>query len=129
MKTLLHPAFILTFTIFLLHQIAEKIFAYHIPFLDNYLDPFLCTPIMLTFLLFERRVFFKQGNTFILSTLETIVATIAMIGISEVLFPYLSSQFTADWHDGLGLSLGSLYFYFFINVPLPYPETPVSEST
>ncbi len=118
MKTLLHPAFILVFIIFLLHQVAEKIFAYHIPFFDNYLDPFLCTPIMLTFLLFERRVFFKEGEGFILSVLEIIVATIGMICISEILFPYLSSQFTADWHDGIGLSLGSLYFYFFINVRL-----------
>jgi len=118
MKTLRHPAFLLVFAIFIIHQIAEKIFAYHIPFFDNYLDPFLCTPIMLTFLLFERRVFFKQGDTFIFSILEIIIATIAMIFISEVLFPYFSSQFTADWHDGIGLSLGSMYFYFFINARL-----------
>jgi hypothetical protein len=116
MRTLTQPAFVLAFTVFLLHQTVEKIFAYHIPFFDNYLDPFLCTPVMLTFLLFERRVFFKQGDTFILSILEIIVATIAMICISEILFPYFSSQFTADWHDGIGLSLGSVYFYCFINV-------------
>jgi len=116
MNTLKHPAFILVFSVFLLHQTVEKIFDYHIPFLDNYLDPFLCTPIMLTFLLFERRIFFKQGNVFVLPILEIVVATVAMIGISELLFPYLSSQFTADWHDGLGLSLGSVYFYCFINV-------------
>ena len=102
----------------MLHQVAEKIFAYHIPFLDNYLDPFLCTPILLTFLLFERRVFFRQGSTFILSTLEIIVATIVMTCVSELLFPYLSPRFTADWYDVIGLLLGSVYFYFFINVRL-----------
>jgi len=109
-------AFLLAFFAFLLHQIVEKILDVHFSFLDSYLDPFLCIPIMLTFLLFERRVFFRQGNTFVLSSLEIIVATIVMICISELLFPYLSSQFTADWHDAIGMFCGSVYFYFFINV-------------
>lgn len=118
MKTLLQPAFLFVFIVFLLHQFVEKILNFHVPILDNYLDPLLCTPIMLTFLLFERRVFFRQGGTFTHSRLEIFVATICIICISELLFPYLSPKFTADWLDVVGMLCGSLYFYFFINVPL-----------
>lgn len=118
MKTLGQFYFLLAACIFLLHQFTEKILDYHIPFFDNYLDPFLCTPILLTFLLFERRVFFRQGPHFTLSGLEIITASVVIMLISEGLFPYLSPQFTADYHDLIGLFLGSVYFHFFINQPL-----------
>ena len=115
MHTLRNPAFWAVFTLFLLHQAAEKIFAFRVPFLDSYADPFLGTPVLLTLLLWERRQLFKAGTSFTFSVLETAVAAGFLMLISEGLFPYLSDNFTADVWDLVAILLGTVYFYVFIN--------------
>lgn len=109
------PAFLIAIALFLLHQISQKCLGISLPIADNYLDTFLCTPIFLFFLLFERRYFYKLGATYTFSIFELIVVTAVIIFISEILFPYLSTEFIADSYDVLMLILGSIYFYCFIN--------------
>ena len=99
----------------LLHQWIEKILHYSIPIFDNYLDTLLCMPILLGTLLWERRNLFKLGQNFSFSFPTVVIITFIAIIIFEVIFPYLSPQFTADWIDGIMYCIGSLIFYFFIN--------------
>jgi len=96
---------ILVFIVFLIHQILQKGLEVNIPFLDNYLDPF-CLGVIAAFLFgLQHRWLFPERK---ISTLELLVLIAMLSLISEVLFPYLSDQFVADWRDVVAIALGSL---------------------
>jgi hypothetical protein len=82
---------------------------------NSYLDAFLAMPIILTFLLWERRYLFKWHQYTRLTILEISIATIFVSFISELIFPLMSEDFIADWLDVLFYFLGSLVFYITIN--------------
>jgi hypothetical protein len=104
------PVFITCCLLFVLHQILQKVAGIAMPFFDAYLDTFLAMPIMLTLLVIERRLLFRRGKQYRLSVLEAIIATLFVALISEVVFPALSSRFTADWRDVVAFSLGTVLF-------------------
>ena len=116
MKTLL-PSPIWWGSVFLLltHQVLQKIFHISIPFLDNWLDPFLSIPILLGLILMERRWFYKNKKSYSFSILETVIAVLFFSFVFEILFPKWSDGFTFDWWDFLAYGLGGLFFYFFQN--------------
>lgn len=95
------------------------------PFADDYLDNLFITPILLTFLVVERRLLFKKGKNYSLSALEVVMATVLIALVCELLFPYLSRDFVTDWLDLLFYAAGSIIFYFFINF---WPEKSVKSS-
>jgi hypothetical protein len=72
-------------------------------------------PIILTLLLAERRWLFKKGSHYQLPVPDTIVTTVYIIFISEILFPLLSQKFTTDGKDVVFYTIGSFIFYFAIN--------------
>ena len=72
---------------------------------------------MLTLLIAERRVLFKKGSTYRLSTLDTIMATIFIALAVEILFPFFSVDFTADWLDLIFYTAGAIIFYTLIDPP------------
>ena len=84
----------------------EIIFEIHIPFLDNYLDPFCAGAIMLHALAIERKVILDNKLTY----LDVVIAIVLLSIIVEVLFPYLSSRFTADIYDLLSFITGGIWF-------------------
>ena len=114
MHLICRPFFLICFSIFVIHQIIEKLFQFHILYLDNYLDSFLCFPIILTLYLVERRILFKKPKL-ILSLLELVVITIALSIFFEEALPIISNKFTKDYFDYLVLFLGSVLFWFFGN--------------
>jgi len=114
MRVLKSPVFIVCALLFVIHQLMQKVLDIHYPWADRYLDNLLAMPIILSFLMIERRYLFRRKN-YRLSLLEVVVATVLVIVITEVLFPLLSRSFTTDWWDIVFYSLGSLLFYFTIN--------------
>ena len=115
MAVLRSPVFIICLVLFLLHQIMQKILHITFSFADSYLDNLLAMPIILTLLLAERRWLFKKGSNYQIPVIDIVVATLYIIFITEVVFPLLSKNFTADWKDLLFYALGSFVFYNTIN--------------
>lgn len=115
MKVLKSPVFIICCVLFVLHQLLQKGLEISLPFIDSYLDNLLAMPIILTFLLVERRILFRRGKGYRLSAMDVVLATIYIVVIAEVVFPLLSDNFVTDWRDVIFYSLGSLIFWFTIN--------------
>ena len=103
--------FLTCFTMFVAHQVTQRILYTPIPFADNYLDSFVAMPILLTLLMVERRVLFRYDPNYRLSISEIILGTLLVAGVGELVFPAFSNEFTSDWWDVLAYSLGSLLFY------------------
>lgn len=115
MNVLKSPVFIICCLLFILHQLLQKGLHISMPLVDSYLDNLLAMPIILTFLLVERRILFRRGKGYRLSGLDVVMATIYIIIISEIVFPFLSEQFVTDWRDVIFYALGSLVYWFTIN--------------
>jgi hypothetical protein len=115
MEILRAPVFIVCCIAFVVHQFMQKVMKVPVRWIDDYLDNLLITPILLTFLIVERRVLFRRGENYTLSLLETVVATAVIAVVCELLFPYLSDRFVTDAMDIIFYTLGSIVFYLFIN--------------
>lgn len=103
--------------IVVLHQISQKIFGINLPYIDSYLDPLLFMPILLQFLLWEKRIVFNKGYDFVFSIEELIVYFLLLSLISEILFPFLNDFFVADPMDVICYGLGTVLFSLFVNMP------------
>lgn len=125
-KPLYSAVFITCCIVFLAHQVTQRVLHIPIPFADNYIDNFLATPILLTLLLVERRALFKYGHEYTLSVPEVALATAFIAVAGEVVFPYFSKDFTADWLDVLFYAMGSVLFYTTVNKKdiSSEPQTP-----
>ena len=99
-------------SLLLAHQFFQKVLLIRIPFLDNWLDPFLSMPILLGLILMERRWFYKNKKSYSFSILETVIAVLFFAIIFEFVFPKYSNGFTFDWWDFLAYGLGGILFYF-----------------
>ena len=97
---------------FLLHQLIQKGFGVDITFVHDYIDPLLSIPIMLGVWVVERDYLFGRGR---LTLLETMVGTVFLALVFELLFPYLSSAFTYDPWDFLAYGLGGVLFWVGVN--------------
>jgi hypothetical protein len=115
MDVLKSPVFIISCIIFALHQLLQKGLEIPLPLIDDYLDNLLAMPIILTFLLVERRMLFKKGSDYRLPLLDVVMATLYISMITEVIFPWLSDKFTADWLDLVFYAIGSLIYFLTIN--------------
>ena len=102
--------------LFMLHQFSQKLLHWDWPFFDSYLDPFLCMPLVFSLFLLERQ--WLWGISTRLSILDTFLFSIILMVLFEWVFPMLHSGFTADYYDLIAYSLGSIFFYFFINPKL-----------
>jgi len=100
----------------LTHQFLQKVLHVKVPFLDNWLDPFLSMPILLGLILMERRWFLNRNSQdknqdYNFSKLEIVITVLFFALIFEFLFPKYSDGFTFDWWDFVGYGLGGLLFY------------------
>lgn len=133
MKPFFSIPFFVLLLVFLLHQLSQKVFGIHIPFADNYLDPFLFVPIMLHCHAAERQVanrfFYGRKRDCRLSWERIVAGTLLAIAVGEWLFPVLDSRFTADWLDVPAYVAGALCFAMLMNKGCPHPDIPVQNRT
>lgn len=101
---------IATADLLIIHQILQRLLDISIPFLDNYLDPFLSIPFLLSGFVLERRLLFKMRD-FQLELSEIIFTTIALSLLFEFVFPYLFPVFVYDIYDFLAYAAGAILFY------------------
>lgn len=116
-KMLLRPWFIAISTIALTHQVLQKVFNFNILVIDSYLDPFLFMPILLHFILMERRYIFGKGASYCLSWYQILTVILFVSIVCELLFPRWSAEFTADYIDVIVYFIGGIVFGVFWNVP------------
>jgi hypothetical protein len=110
-----HPIFIFCCILFIAHQIIQKGFGIHIPWVHSYLDDLLVMPIILTLILIERRKLFGWGEAFSFSGLETLGLVFSLSLLFEWVFPYFSDKFTFDWWDFLAYALGGWIYFRYLN--------------
>ncbi len=113
--TLGNTYFCIFMIIFLIHQITQKVLGISFPLLDNYLDPLLFMPIILNFILWERRYLFKKGSDYTLPIPHVLILWICLSILTEYFFPRWNSGFTADILDVCCYGLGTLFFLLFMN--------------
>ena len=99
-----------TTLLLILHQLMQRGLDIRQPFLDNYLDPFLSIPFLLSGFVLERRYIFKMRD-FELEWHEVLIATIALSLLFELVFPYLFPDFVYDIYDFLAYAAGAVLFY------------------
>ena len=105
-KIFFHISFILPLLAFIVHQIVEHYFKKPLPILDNYLDPFCASVLILHALAFERRFLVDWS----LTLLDVVIAVVLLAIVSELVFPYFSYKFTSDIWDALSFALGGVWF-------------------
>jgi hypothetical protein len=93
--------------LFAVHQLLQKGFGIHLPFLHAYLDPFLAMPIILGVFDWERRWRYGADP---LRIWEVGVATLVFSILFEWGFPRWDPRFTADWYDVLAYGLGAVVY-------------------
>ncbi len=98
-----------SFLLFLLHQLLQKGFGIHLPFLHAYLDPFLSMPILLGLLDWERRWRYGWRP---LQAWEIAVLTLLFSVLFEWAFPRWNAAFTADYWDVPAYAAGALLYSF-----------------
>jgi hypothetical protein len=100
-----------TFCIFIfsLHFILERCFGFHHLFFDNYLDPFLMMPVVLTLYLWEKPLLQKSGIS--LNPTEILLITLVVAVVAEFIFPKINSKCVCDFWDILGYSFGSCAYW------------------
>jgi hypothetical protein len=106
-RRLLHYSFIIPTVAFLLHQIIQKIAGISAPWFDNYLDPFCFGAIVPPLLLEERAFLFKRTY---FTKLEFIILLLILVLFSEILLPFVSSNFVADSIDAILILIGGSWF-------------------
>ena len=112
MRTLRNPFFLLSVSLFALHQVSQKGLGLQIGWADSYLDNLLCFPILMGIWQVERQLRWKLDR---LSGFEVLSAWLFLSFVFEVVFPKLSAGFTADWMDVVFYAAGAIGFYFLIN--------------
>jgi hypothetical protein len=106
--------------IFIMHQVLEKIDNVSVELADNYLDALVCMPIILQLIVWERR--FLLSDPFNKLPIMHCAGYFMVIAIAaELLFPSISSRFTADYIDIFCYGAGTL-LYIGINNST-YPRT------
>lgn len=112
MDVLRKPAFWVPVVLVVLHQCLQYGLGFKLGWLDGYLDPLLCLPILLGLWLTERRVIFRIPR---LSGLEVLIAGLALALLFEEGFPRWQPAFVRDWWDYPAYVVGGLWFWWRIN--------------
>ena len=112
MEVLTRPGWYVAFAVFLLHQFVQYRLGWRIPFIDAYLDPALCLPIVLGLWMAEAeyRYGFRRLNA-----LEVTVVAVFLAVLFEEGFPRWQPEFVRDWWDYPAYALGGLWFWYFLN--------------
>ena len=110
-----HPLFIAALVAFVGHQVVQKILNWSLPFVDQFLDPFAGTIVLLTCLLYQWQNWFHRNPSYRFGYLELIGVALSLSFLSEFVFPRISTSFTGDWGDVIGIFLATILFHLTIN--------------
>ncbi len=100
---------IIASVLFLVHQYIQLVAHISMPFLDSYLDPALMMPILLHLQVWERRLILRDATIRLPETHIFGYFILAVI-FGELVFPYFSDKFIADYWDILAYAFGSLAY-------------------
>lgn len=95
-------------TVFLAHQIGQKIFNLSWPGLDASLDPLLCFPLLLPLVDWEYKR--RKKKQVLIPTIELIGVSILLMMFFEWVCPLLNTDLVADPMDFLWYTLGLLFY-------------------
>lgn len=109
----IHPLYILSAILFLVHQLLQKFWQISLPLADQYLDPLLCMPLLLGIWQWEKKILFDHAISFA----EIWILTFLLSLLFEIGFPILSPRFTSDWRDVLLYFAGTTLFSISQNAP------------
>jgi len=105
--------YVITFVVFIGHQIGQKFFGLSIPVVDSYLDPFLSIPLLLGIAAAERNWLFGEEHWEGFKPIELIAMTLALAILFEEGFPRLDPVGqTRDGFDYLAYAGGAAVYYF-----------------
>jgi hypothetical protein len=117
MKTLLNPWFItgcITWAI----VIAFRKLGHPIPYINGHLTDAFAIPVIANLGLWFKRVVIIKNDYYILSKKQVAFVVIYVSVFFELLLPYLSNTYTADWIDVLLYIAGGVFFYQVMNKPV-----------
>lgn len=120
-ELLLSPLFLISSSLFFIHQFVEKFLNIHYVILDSYLDCLLFFPIILTLITLERRVLLKNKH-YKLPLFEIVIITIFLSIMFEEVVPQYFTRFTKDYFDYIAYFSGTFLFYLINN----YKKIPAS---
>ncbi|MEQ8909375.1 MAG: hypothetical protein RIC95_09295 [Vicingaceae bacterium] len=109
-KMFFHFSFILPALLFVTHQLLQKVYHIKIQLLDNYLDPFCFTALVLPLLQLERSLLFRSKP---FTHFESFIYFLFLVLFSEIMLPALDDSFVFDPIDMIAMGLGLLWFNFF----------------
>lgn len=95
-------------TVFIAHQIGQKIFNLSWSGLDASLDPILCFPLLLPLVDWEYRR--RNKKQVLIPTIELIGVSILLMMFFEWVCPLLNTDLVADPMDFLWYTLGLLFY-------------------
>lgn len=107
MKQHWHYSGLIPISAFFIHQVLQKALNFPMPLLDNYLDPFCLGALGIYGLQLERKWLFDQPA---LTKTDILLATLFLVIVSEIVFPFFSNKFVPDWIDAVSISLGVCWF-------------------
>ncbi len=96
------------YVLFLIHQFTERILQVDLVWIDSFLDPLLCFPILLPILEFEWKRYYEERGP--LSSAELAMLTLLFALLFEFAFPKINPAFVFDWIDFLFYGLGFLVY-------------------
>jgi len=89
-----------------------------VPILNGYINDFLAIPVIANLGLWFQRVFVIRNNYYVLSPWHVIFIVVYVSVLFELVLPYYSKTYTADWIDVLLYMVGGVFFYRIINKPI-----------
>lgn len=96
------------YVLFFLHQLTERVFHVDLVWIDSFLDPLLCFPLLLPILEFEwKRYYAERGS---LSKAELAMLAFLFALLFEFAFPKINPAFVFDWLDFFFYGLGYLLY-------------------
>lgn len=93
-----------------------------VPLLNSYLDDLAAVPVLANLGLWFQRVFVVRNDYYVLSARQIIFIVVYVSILFELVLPYYSKVYTADWIDVVLYLTGGIFFYRIVNQPI-MPET------
>jgi hypothetical protein len=118
MKTLLNPWFIAGCLTWAIVLTARKLGHPLPPYINGYINDAFAVPVIANLGLWFQRVIIIKSNYYGLAPCHVIFIVVYLILVFEIVLPYLSKTYTADWIDALLYIIGGIFFYKVMNKPL-----------
>lgn len=124
MRTLLNKWFITGCLIWFIVTILRKS-GHPVPVLNGYINDLVAIPVIANLGLWFQRTVVIHNNYYVLSRRHIIFVVVYVSILFELVLPYYSKRYTADWVDVLLYAAGGIFFYRIENQPIMAEKRPV----